>query len=73
MAVAVVAACQVMGAGGSLAAGRDERPDEADGGKAVVLYVPVGDADASPRGFGRAQDQQPPYQPHHSRHRGLAP
>ena len=41
MAVAVVAACQVVSAGGSLEAGGDERPDEADGGEPVVLHVPV--------------------------------
>ena len=52
VAVAVVAACQVVSAGGSFAAGRDERPDESDGGKSVVLHVPVSDADAAPRGFG---------------------
>ena len=52
VAVTVVAASQVVRAGGSLAAGRDERPDESDGGEAVVLHVPVGDADAAPGGFG---------------------
>lgn len=45
------AACQVVSAGGCLAAGRNERPDESDGGESVV-YVPVGDADAAPGGFG---------------------
>ena len=52
VAVAVITACQVVRTGGSFAAGRDERPDESDGGEPVVLHVPVGDADAPPGGFG---------------------
>jgi hypothetical protein len=56
VAVAVVAARQVVSAGGSLAAGGNERPDESEGGKPVVLHVPVGDADAAPRSFVTGAD-----------------
>jgi hypothetical protein len=51
VAVAAVAACQVVSAGWSLAAGGHEGPDEPDSGEAVVLDVAVCDADAAPGGF----------------------
>jgi hypothetical protein len=50
--VAAFAACQIVIAGGSLAADGSERPDESDGGEAVVFHLPMGDADAAPGGLG---------------------
>ncbi len=52
VAVAAVAAGQVVSTGRPFAPGGHERPDESDGGEPVFFNVPVGDVDAAPGGFG---------------------